>query len=99
MRLIDLSPEWEHENTYLTFRCPKCARDRDEDRPVLLAAGYAKKGDCFIMIPTKVTAENDHAWGWNGETDFEKVTISPSIWHHCDSDPHFFIRNGEIQMA
>ena len=97
MRLIELKPEWEHNNTYLTFQCPKCERDRV--RPLKDGSGTYVQPDCWIMIPTKVTVDSPKPWGWNGETDFENVTITPSIWHHCESDPHFFIRDGEIQFA
>ena len=42
----------------------------------------------------------EKAWGHSG-VDFESTTLSPSIAHNngvgCQS--HFFIRNGEIEMA
>ncbi len=52
-----------------------------------------------MMIPVEKGSGSTPRWGWNGETDFEKVTLSPSIWHHCKSEAHFFIRGGEIQFA
>lgn len=83
MRLIELKPEWEHAQSYLYFTCPTCPAERG----------------CRIMIPTKVTQHEQKPWNWNGETDFEKVTITPSIWHHCPSDPHFFITDGEVKLV
>jgi hypothetical protein len=83
MRLVELKPEWEYEQSYLYFVCPTCPAEKH----------------CRIMIPTKITEHEKNPWGWNGETDFDKVTLTPSIWHHCDSDPHFFIRDGAIQFA
>lgn len=95
MRLIELSPEWlqpsEKDTTpniqrYIDFRCPGCP-----DEPM---EGYMELR-CRIIIPLT----SDGHWGWNGEEDFDKLTITPSIWHHCKSDPHFFIRAGQIQFA
>lgn len=91
MRLTDLSPEWEFDHTYLTFNCPKCEHFDSESR-------YAHK-NCLIMIPTKQTADGGKPWGWNGETDFEKVTLTPSIFHHCKSEAHFFITDGAIILV
>lgn len=97
MKLSDLSPEWvnvsekepdEKVQRYIDFRCPKCP---DEPMP-----DYENMR-CRIMIP--VGEHGTKIWSWNGEVDFEKVTLSPSIWHHCESDPHFFIQNGEIIFA
>lgn len=93
MRLVDLNPEWEHENSYLVFTCPKCPVDPNKSR----------FGNCLIMIPIKPHGDaelgSSTGWDWNGETDFEKVTINPSIFHHCESEAHFWIRDGAIVMA
>jgi hypothetical protein len=98
MRLTELKPEWvqkhmndssENVEKYLYFECPTCPRN---------AEGESSCGG--IMLP--VTTHRDGAgkgWGWNGENDFEKVTLTPSVWHHCESDPHFFVTDGEIRMA
>ena len=85
MRLIELDPQWEHEN-HLVFNCPTCPRDPEKGR----------YGNCLIQIPVK---PRENGWDSNGETAFEKLSIMPSIWHHCESDPHFFITEGEIKMA
>ena len=87
MSLIDLHPTWRESygTKYLFFDCPRC--QRGEGR-------YPGDG-CWINIP--VSGAN--AWRWNGETDFDKVTLAPSIWHHCKSDPHFFIREGKVIFA
>ena len=89
MKLAELKPEFVEGNTHLIFSCPKCPYDESQSR-------YA---NCLISIPIKVTEHETHPWGWNGETDFDKVTLTPSIWHHCKSDPHFFIRDGRIEMC
>lgn len=85
MKLTELDPEWLTEPRRLKFNCPTCPRDADAGR-------YTN----VIIIPV-LPAE--HGWGSNEELEFERVTITPSIWHHCDTDPHFFIRSGEIQLV
>lgn len=54
------------------------------------------------MIPIKGQVDSvlvPISWEWNGETDFDKITLTPSIAHHCASEAHFFITNGEIIFA
>lgn len=94
MRLTDLSPEWvaKHENDtsvgvdrYIDIQCPTCPPENN-------CGG--------MLLPVTLSKESGSTgWGWNGEEDFEKVTLTPSIWHHCKSDPHFFVTNGEIVFA
>jgi hypothetical protein len=95
MKLTDLKPEWmekeEHDPNpnvarYIVFQCPKCPRNADGD------------SECGgVVLP--VGKDGANCWGWNGEENFAKVTLTPSIWHHCKNNPHFFVRNGEIQFA
>ena len=91
MRLVELKPEWTENpagNRYLDMQCPTCPRNAEGD------------SECGgIIIPVGNTHFPQQTWGSNGETDFEKLTVTPSIWHHCKSDPHFFIRDGEIQIV
>lgn len=98
MKLIELNPIWVENGAkdkypsidrYLEFRCPKCP---DEPMP-----GFQEMR-CLLVLPVGKTKDAGN-WGWNGETDFEKVTLTPSIWHHCKNDPHFFIENGSIRMV
>ena len=98
MRLTELKPEWspKHPNNpnanidrYIDMQCPTCPRDADGD---------SSCGGMLLPV-TLHRSDASAGWGWNGEEDFEKVTLTPSIWHHCKSDPHFFIRDGEIQFA
>ena len=90
MRLKDLKPEWDHDDAYITFQCPKCAVPADAE---------SIYDGCVISIPVATGDKKPSVWQWNGEKDFEKVTISPSIFHHCKSEAHFFIRDGSIIMA
>lgn len=98
MRLNDLKPYFEtgpDGQVYLVCYCPKC--DRHE------GPGVEPFPDCGGMcLPIHVAGQEKKgvlSWLWNGERDFDKLTLSPSIWHHCKSDPHFFIREGEIVFA
>jgi Family of unknown function (DUF6527) len=50
---------------------------------------------CEIILPVRPEI---NGWDLDGR-DFATLTISPSIWHHCSENPHFFIRKGEIQYA
>lgn len=87
MKLLDLKPQWvggrRGPHGYLEFECPKQHVHKD---------GEMK---CAIVLPI-LPEEN----GWTATGDsFETMTIAPSIWHHCEEDPHFWIRNGEIVFA
>ncbi|MDE1944838.1 MAG: hypothetical protein KGI03_01000 [Patescibacteria group bacterium] len=53
----------------------------------------------MIMLPIQRGLHDGACWNWNGETDFDKMTITPSIFHHCKSEAHFFVTNGEIIFA
>jgi hypothetical protein len=83
MKLTDLNPHWELDRKYLTFDCPK-QHDRHAMR-------------CVISLPIHTGTSAD--WKIESGDTFTNATISPSIWHHCNEDPHFFIRNGEIVYA
>lgn len=97
MRLIDLQPEWvggaegEREKMYLEFLCPKCPHPETDPLHT----------ECMLMVPVEkgLGQHSPPRWGWNGEIDFEKVTLTPSIYHHCKGDAHFFITDGEIKFA
>lgn len=86
MKLTELEPRWAENpegNRYLNYRCPTCPED----------VGHRNS----IPVDNK-TFPND-TWKSNGERDFEMLTISPSLQQHCKTRPHFFIREGEIQIV
>lgn len=89
MKLIELKPKWiaspRSEKGYLQFECPEQHTAR----------GMADM-KCIVMLP--ISPEPGTNWDAMGDT-FDNLTLSPSIWHHCEKNPHFFIRNGEIQYA
>lgn len=94
MKLTELKPEWSDEKTHLKFACPTCGGNQ-------------------LYIPVAKIDPEDRPWTMTGD-NFENITLSPSIdFRHYDpgkprsTDPndttnchaHFFIRNGEIQLA
>lgn len=96
MRLIDLQPWWRDGGDgvkYLNFYCPGRHKVWPEDPESQLL--------CELSIPMRDTnrAFPDNGWDMTDSEDFEKISVTPSIWHHCKENPHFFIKNGEIQMA
>jgi hypothetical protein len=86
MRLTDLNPQWyigPDFQKYLEFDCPKCM----------------PSGNCILCIPKSPgVADNGAKWDISSD-DFATLTVSPSIFHHCKSEAHFFVRDGEIQMC
>ena len=84
MRLTELNPEWadaDPDRPWLKFDCPHC-----------------REPHARIEIPLhKGETEGSHVWGWNGERDFDKITITPSI--NFEKHWHGFIRNGEVTNA
>lgn len=85
-RLIDLHPEWRENppgNRYISLDCPTCAPELK----------------CRITVACDNTIFTDGTWISVGGPGFETITLSPSLQHHCDTSPHFFIRNGEIQIV
>lgn len=91
IRLADLQPEWEHENSYLSFVCPTCP------------PGNTRLSSCFLMLPIHPHGDaelgSERGWKWNGAQDFEKVSLTPSVLHHCATKPHFYITDGAIKLV
>lgn len=86
MKLTDLNPKWTDGvdgTRYLDFECPALHKVWDDSEM-----------KCTILLPVT----NPGSWQAMGE-NFNELTITPSIWHHCKKDPHFFITNGEIVFA
>lgn len=87
MKLADLNPQWEaresNPRAILIFDCPAQHQNHIDER-------------CKIVIPIYPTPN-----GWTATLieDFDLITVVPSIWHHCEKNPHFFIQRGEIVYA
>ena len=84
MRLSELNPELHTEGcdpgvAYLYADCPHC------------------RSSHLIQIKIALTPEpgSTHVWTWNGETDFEKLTLTPSILIQ-PNHWHGFVTNGEV---
>lgn len=93
MQLIDLKPE------FFTMQ----NGNRYDVQTVGEASGMVFTCPTCLNHPIVLTFAGpgkiyDHGWTATGN-DSNDVTLTPSIWHHCQTDPHFFITNGAIVMA
>lgn len=50
---------------------------------------------CLIIIPIYPTF---NGWEATDTTDFNKITIKPSVLHECENRPHFYVTNGKVDM-
>jgi hypothetical protein len=69
---------------YLEFACP------------VHGVGAKREGGEFDdTVRVKIApVGSSHVWQWNGEKDFEKLTLTPSI--NAVGHWHGFITNGEV---
>lgn len=98
MRLLELSPRWIHPNLFV-FLCPHCKKDllscknvvmRAQQQFDLFEAALGKDWN-FIIVP----CEEEKAWNFSG-TDFETLSITPSLDASKSGHWHGHITNGEI---
>lgn len=83
MRLTDLHPVLHTAGcapgtAWLKFDCPHCRAPR-------LVQVFIRQG------PDRGV---EYEWGWNGEMDFEKITLTPSL--HDSTHWHGHVTNGEV---
>ncbi len=75
---------------HVWLTCPHC-----------ILAGVAEKDQTRIRLPFrkgKGTSPPERVtWGWNGETDLEKVTFTPSV-HILGGHWHGHVTNGEVEQ-
>jgi hypothetical protein len=92
MRLSALNPTLEDAGegaVYLEFACPAHG------------VGALRQGEfpdtVRIKIATPLQSTTPQVWGWNGERDFEKLTITPSVdyFEHW----HGHITDGEVSTV
>jgi hypothetical protein len=86
VRLAELNPQLDQEApspdvAYLSFDCPHC------------------RGPGYITVKIAKTPAPgaDRVWTWNGQTDVEKLTLTPSL--NFAGHWHGFITNGEVTNA
>jgi hypothetical protein len=86
MKLNELNPRLggKGKREYLIFDCPSKHENYIGNQ-------------CKVVIPIHTGTMSD--WKIEGGSTFENISIMPSIWHHCEKDPHFFITGGEIVYA
>lgn len=85
MKLSELNPvldlDDDGQGGYLTLDCPHCKGP----------------GHICIKIARGPKPDATRVWGWNGETDFEKLTIEPSI--NYANHWHGYVQGGQIVNA
>jgi uncharacterized protein DUF6527 len=99
VRLSALNPTLEDAGdgaAYLEFACPVhgvghmlCAQPT-ADPPF---DGFPDVVRIKIAPPLD-PPQGSHVWGWNGERDFEKLTVKPSVNYH--DHWHGFVTEGEV---
>lgn len=80
MRLTELNPEWHDDDPTVTWLYFDCP--------------HCKSAHALEIAVKQGAPEGGHVWGWNGERDFEKVTLTPSI--NFGNHWHGWINNGEV---
>jgi hypothetical protein len=110
MRLRDLDPRWLKQGDLvvgLTFLCPHCKKDRltcfsaptpfREQVNLMHAAMHSVPEDeddwPVAWVPSNCRAK----WSLSNTTDFDTLTVSPSIDASASGNWHGFIKNGEIK--
>ena len=93
MRLRDLHPMLEEAGegaAYLEFDCPA-------HPGAMLHANVPPGFEGFpdvVRIKIATAPQGLRVWGWNGERDFDKMTVTPSI--NMFDHWHGFVTNGEV---
>lgn len=101
MRLLDLEPRWLSENVF-AFLCPHCHKVRltcknvvmlnKDQRELVVAANLEPTGPRYGVVLMK----EDCAWKWD-TTNFETMSVTPSIDASASGHWHGFITKGEIK--
>jgi len=93
VRLSELHPLLEDAGDgacYLEFDCPTHGPGSKR------SDGEFRDSVCIKIAPP-LESQTPRVWGWNGERDFEKLTIRPSVnyFEHW----HGHVTNGEVTNA
>jgi Family of unknown function (DUF6527) len=84
-KLTELNPQWNDGAIVKHYLIFDCPEKHNNDSDM----------KCIITLPINTK----DGWKIHGDDNFETLTITPSIWHHCEKEPHFFITKGEIQLC
>lgn len=96
MRLSELQPELKDAGEgacYLMFACPTHGVGHMEHADPTWNPPFEGFPD-IVHIKIAPGCARPGVWGWNGERDFEKLTVTPSIDMH--GHWHGFVTNGEV---
>ena len=96
MRLSELDPKWIHPNVF-TFLCPHCKDWRLSCKNVAMPSKeqWALFEKAFGVPYRVVGTRPEMAWTISG-TDFNTMTVTPSIDASAAGCWHGFITNGAI---
>jgi uncharacterized protein DUF6527 len=98
IRLTDLNPTLEDAGGgafYLEFACPAHGVGHMEYADPAADPPFEGFPDVIrIKIAPPIEAQTPQVWGWNGETDFNKLTIKPSVDYKGHWHGH--VINGEV---
>jgi hypothetical protein len=105
VRLIDLEPQWIHENVFV-FRCPHCralwlSRKNvampDREQWDLFEQHFGEDWMTLAVVPSRA----EFAWAFQGidsaRESFDGLTVTPFIDASASGHWHGFITNGEIR--
>ncbi len=98
MRLTDLSPKWLTPNVF-TFRSPAGHKDWLTCKNVVMGhkeqVEIAEKAYGEVWGSNVVLCQDACAWNFSG-TDFNTLSVTPSLDASASGNWHGYITNGEI---
>ena len=97
MRLTELHPTLEDAGdgaVYLEFACPAHGVGHMEFADPSADPPFEGFPDVVRIKIAPGPHTTPRVWGWNGERDFEKLTVTPSI--DMKGHWHGFVTNGEV---
>ena len=101
MRLSALNPSLDDAGdgaAYLEFACPTHGVGHMDHADPAADPPFEGFPDVIrIKIAMPLDHQTPRVWGWNGEKDFEKLTIKPSVRY--DRHWHGHVTDGEVSFC
>jgi hypothetical protein len=98
MRLMDLMPRWLHPNLF-TFLCPHCQEVFLTCKSAVMSheeqCAVTERDAVGLQGVTVVLCKESCAWAISG-TDFDTMTVTPSLDASAAGHWHGFLREGAI---
>lgn len=98
MKLVDLQPRWITPDLFI-FKSPTGCGDWVSCKRVLIPRQYAFFYEhCPDLIGQTIVGTKDEVlWTFEAGSDFNTITVSPSIDASASGNCHLSIVNGEIK--